>query len=397
MTTEDLRGAGRRWPRPRPGTWPILVARPLGLALVAAGLAVYRDATWSAADIALATVMGLCWACWCVLSTRAGLSRVPLPKVLVIVDLAGAVVSGGLLITLEPEAVIAGVIVIMAVMSAAAELPPLESAGVLAAGALAIAVGDTVTAPAVGTWAIVGWTAMLVAGHLAATTRRSLRIQQAQAEELLAQNQRMQQERERAAELGERTRIAREIHDVLAHSLGALAVQLDVTDSLLTAEPPRTEQAVERVRKARRLAVDGLTETRRAIEALRADTPPLPDALRTLVADQDTATLHVRGTPRTLTAEVTLALLRVAQEALANAAKHAHGRPVAMALRYDADTVGLVVTSGTGGPDGPFAAVPGVSGGYGLAGMRERLLLIGGDLTAGPVDGGWRVHAEVAG
>ncbi|MER5517257.1 hypothetical protein [Streptomyces sp. NPDC002763] len=151
MTTDDLRGAGRRWPPPRPGTSPILVARPLGLALVAAGLAVYPDATWSATEIALVTVMGLCWACWCVLGTRAGLSRVPLPKVLVIVLLAGAVISGGLLITLEPEAVIAGVIVIMAVMSAAVELPPLEGSGVLAAGALAIAVGDTVAAPAVGT------------------------------------------------------------------------------------------------------------------------------------------------------------------------------------------------------------------------------------------------------
>jgi signal transduction histidine kinase len=289
-------------------------------------------------------------------------------------------------------------------MSAAAELLPLESVGVLAAGVLGVAVGDTLATPAVQTWAIMGWSAMLVASHLAGATRRSIGIQHAQAEELLAQNERMQQEREQAAALGERTRIAREIHDVLAHSLAALAVQLDVTDSLLSAEPARTEQAAERVRKARRLAVDGLAETRRAIEALRADAPPLPESLAALVAahggEEAGATLRVVGDPRAVAPEVSLAMLRVAREALVNAGKHAAGRPVAAVLRYGARTVGLTVTSGAESPDRALTAAAGGdsgTGGYGLAGMRERLLLIGGDLTAGPVDDGWRVHAEVAG
>jgi signal transduction histidine kinase len=250
--------------------------------------------------------------------------------------------------------------------------------------------------------------AILLAAYLVGVTRRSVRIQHLQARRLLAEAQEAQEERQRAAALAERARLAREIHDVLAHSLGALVIQLEVIENLLAADPADVTGAAERAGNARRIAKDGLTETRRAIAALRTDTPPLPEALASLAAGHHTAAggiadFLLHGTPRPLGAESTLALLRVAQEALANAAKHAPGRPVRMTLEYLKDRVRLTVVSHgpteVPAPAAPDAAkvptVGGVSGGYGLAGMRERLLLVGGELTAGPCPQGWRVTAEV--
>jgi len=99
--------------------------------------------------------------------------------------------------------------------------------------------------------------------------RRQYQLRARQAEELLAQTRLAQQEHSRAAALDERARIAREMHDVLAHSLGALTVQLDVAEALL--EKGSAEQAVERVRRANRLARDGLAEARDAVAALRRE------------------------------------------------------------------------------------------------------------------------------
>jgi signal transduction histidine kinase len=214
---------------------------------------------------------------------------------------------------------------------------------------------------------------------------------------LLAQQLETQAERKRAAALAERTRIAREIHDILAHSLGDLAIQLEVADALLTDGGDRTG-ALDRVRRAHRLAAAGLVETRRAVHALHSDTPPLPDALAVMVgayreADSDVS-LEVTGSPRPLPAAAGLALVRAAQEALVNAHKHAAGSPVTVLLDYGPEHTLLTVRDGAGD-----AAAPGdgTSGGLGLAGMRERLRLVGGSLTAGPLAGGWTVRAEVPG
>jgi signal transduction histidine kinase len=196
-------------------------------------------------------------------------------------------------------------------------------------------------------------------------------------------------ERERAAALAERTRIAREVHDILAHSLADLSIQLELADALLT-DAGDTTGARDRVRHAHRLAADGLTETRRAVHALRSDTPPLPDALGAL-AGASNASFETTGTPRPLPAAAGLALLRTAQEALVNAAKHAPGTAVSVILRYDPQQTGLTVRNTAGHPQPPDQ----LSGGYGLAGMRERLRLVGGSLTAGSHPGGWTVHAEV--
>lgn len=238
--------------------------------------------------------------------------------------------------------------------------------------------------------AVLGYPAGLLSAVLGGVLRAGRRDREAQDRRLLT-------EQARGAALAERARIAREVHDVLAHSLGGLAIQLEVADALLSGELTETtrEAALQRVRTAHDLATSGLEETRRAVHALRVDAPPLPDSLASLAAGaRENGTdvrLDVHGRPRPLGAGE-VALLRTAQEALVNAAKHAAGSPVAVVLEYgEADTT-LVVTD-----SGPrrAATLRTVDGGFGLAGLRERLELAGGSLAAGPHGAGWRVTARV--
>ncbi|MER5456072.1 histidine kinase [Micromonospora sp. NPDC002389] len=225
--------------------------------------------------------------------------------------------------------------------------------------------------------------------------RREYRLRAEQTALLLEQTSRTQQAQARAAALDERTRIARELHDVLAHSLGALGVQLAVAEAQL-GEQGDVVGATERIRRARRLANDGLAEARAAVAALRTDVPPLPRALGDLVAGfrtdhAATITLRTEGTPRDLPSGAEVSLLRTVREALTNAARHAPGAPVSVALDYRGPRTRLIVENPA--PD-PAGTRPG-PGGHGLTGARERIALVGGTLEAGVVDGAWRVTAEV--
>ncbi|MFI6679419.1 sensor histidine kinase [Kribbella sp. NPDC050470] len=229
------------------------------------------------------------------------------------------------------------------------------------------------------------WTAVLAAFGL---NRRQYEIQVRQTEQLLEQTRRAQSQQSRAAALEERGRIARDLHDVLAHSLGALSVQLELAEALLDERDDRTA-ALDHIRRSRRLAVQGLSEARNAVAALRADdVPEVPQALAALAeqheADHGVAVrATVEGTAQTESG-VTVALLNAAREALTNAAKHSPGQRVDVELRYQ-DGVRLTVRN------------KGVTAGegFGLAGMRERLALVGGTLTAGPDGDDWLVVAEV--
>ena len=136
-----------------------------------------------------------------------------------------------------------------------------------------------------------------------------------------------------AAALDERARIAREIHDILAHTLSALAVQLEGT-RLLVEQRPGDPAAVAALERASGLARDGLEETKRAVGALRGDALPGPEALPRLAADfeRDTGVpcrFEVEGEPVALSPEARLALYRTAQEALTNVRKHAAASSVA--------------------------------------------------------------------
>lgn len=243
------------------------------------------------------------------------------------------------------------------------------------------------------------WTAILVAFGL---NRRQYEVQARQTAQLLEQTQLAQQEHSRAAALDERGRIARELHDVLAHSLGALSVQLELAEALL-AERNDTAGALDRVRRSRKLAVQGLVEARSAVAALRSDeAPALPEAIAALAEQhekdhQTEVTVTKSGTPRPIASGVTVALLGAAREALTNAAKHAPRQPVDIVLDYQ-DGMRLTVRNpGTAWPGGDGTGHALAAGlGFGLAGMRERLALVGGKLDAGPDGDGWLVIAEVA-
>ncbi|WP_163512381.1 sensor histidine kinase [Fodinicola acaciae] len=242
-----------------------------------------------------------------------------------------------------------------------------------------------------GATEIVSDIAVLVVLGAFGLARRQYRIHAQQTQDLLVQTRLAQREKARAAALDERARIAREMHDVLAHSLGALSVQLDVAEALLS-ERGDVENALARVRRSRRLAVDGLAEARAAVAALRADIPPLADALTELAGayarDHDVEVdFQTTGEPVPLSPAAEVSLLRTAREALTNAAKHAPGAPVAMTLAYADGWVRLVVRN-------PALAEE-TGNGYGLAGMRERIALLEGKLRAGWDGECWQVVAEV--
>jgi signal transduction histidine kinase len=192
------------------------------------------------------------------------------------------------------------------------------------------------------------------------------------------------------------------MHDVLAHSLSGMMLQLEAARMLAAADPadPRLPDAIER---AHHLGSAGLTEASRAIGMLRDEELPGPERLPGLAVrfteDQGVpCELTVSGRERPLTSETRLAVYRVAQEALTNIAKHAHPERVRMSLAYEAAATRLTVEDFTAA-DAPHdagsqtAAVPG--GGYGLTGMRERAELLGGELLAAATDQGFRVELRV--
>ncbi|WP_262063483.1 sensor histidine kinase [Streptomyces sp. STR69] len=209
----------------------------------------------------------------------------------------------------------------------------------------------------------------------------------------------------RAEALAERARIARDVHDVLAHSLAGVNMQLEVTDALLeSGDIDRARQAAQR---AQSLVRSGLTEVQRTVGDLREDALPLVETLRSLLASaSDAGTLTVDGPPRELPVRLAQVIVRCAQEALTNAHKYAPGAPVRMRLEYleyaeqqAAETVFEVVNSAPPAGSRPLA---GAGSGMGLVGMRERLDLVGGTVTAGPIvdgddAGGWRVRVVIPG
>jgi signal transduction histidine kinase len=248
---------------------------------------------------------------------------------------------------------------------------------------------------------LLGLPSILLAGLVVGRNWRAYRIQAQQAARLLAQREELEAEQRRADLLDERGRIAREIHDVLAHSLGALGIQIQAARAVL-ADHADIDRAGEILAAAQRMAAEGLVETRRAVHALRADTLPLDEELARASDTHAqryrvTATFDVAGSPGPLPPDATVALLRVAQESLVNAAKHAAGQGVAVRLDYSDSDVRLTVRNDLppGISPGTGAGVSTVNGGYGLTGMRERLRLLNGTLEAGCRENQWIVTAEL--
>lgn len=213
------------------------------------------------------------------------------------------------------------------------------------------------------------------------------------AEALLAQQAATGEARQRAAALAERSRLARDLHDVLAHSLSALAVQLEAT-RLTAISMGAGKTLVDQLASARKLTRIGMLEAHRALQLLRECEAPDLAGLPRLVSEASAmlgipTTLEVQGVPCPLDSDAGLALYRVVQEALTNVAKHA-GRGARATVRLIWTPGGVQISVSDSGGDGVDAALP--SSGCGLTGMVERVTLIGGRLRAGPSDGGFTVH-----
>jgi signal transduction histidine kinase len=266
--------------------------------------------------------------------------------------------------------------------------------GVLGIVSTGLALGDSI-------WTTAVFPGVLLFAFLLGGSRRAHRVEVEQAAALLAKAEELHAEQAKVAALDERTRIAREIHDVLAHSLGALGVNIQLAQAVLTDQHDEG-RAVDLLEQAHRMAAEGLAETRRAVHALRGQTSPLPEGLAELSASHQRrhgapVTFEVTGQPRPLSPDAGLALTRTAQEALVNTAKHAPRRPVAIRLDYSDAHTSLVVTTQLG-EDGHGQAAPAlvtVDGGFGLTGMRERLQLLDGTLSAGRDGDDWVVVAKV--
>ncbi|WP_336159505.1 sensor histidine kinase [Amycolatopsis sp. VC5-11] len=325
------------------------------------------------------------WFGWGLLRDREGLLR--------LIALLVGVVGGALLVPGTSGSDVGVILVCLMVLAAASVVEP-GPAGVVAVFAMA-AVGI-----AERFWEnlLPGGFAVLAAAasYLAGIVRRQRLLHIAQTEMLLVETQVAKEEQARSAALAERARIAREIHDVLAHSMGGLIVQLEAADALLETVPG-ADRARACVIRARGLAGEGLAETRRAIGALRGDKRSLPEFLSALVEDYQAdypdvpMSFEEPAEQSELRPEVTLALQRLGQEALTNVRRHAPGAPVTVSLAVDEEQVELVVRNGA--PSEAERTTTG--GGYGLIGMRERIEQLEGTLHAAAEGPGWTVRARV--
>jgi signal transduction histidine kinase len=261
-----------------------------------------------------------------------------------------------------------------------------------AAGAIAVGVSGRPSEPLISV-------ATAALGGLMLGSGRRAGMEKARQQTLVSvERERAEIEHERAVVLDERNRLAREVHDVLAHTLGALTVQLEALSARADAAGDAPAYLTDGLERTRALAADGLVEARRAEQALRDDAQPLESQIRRL-CDLHGATVELAGTVRPLSPEAGHALYRVAQESLTNAAKHAPAASKSVLLTYGDDGVTLSVENGPGTEPLPELAASG--GGYGLDGIRERVLLLGGEVGAGPrhdddgLAAGWLVTATV--
>lgn len=214
------------------------------------------------------------------------------------------------------------------------------------------------------------------------------------SQRLLAQERAARAAEAESAAMAERARIAREIHDILAHSLSAQTVHLEAT-RMLVERGASQKEVLERVVAARRMAREGLAETRQALSALRGEMAPVEDFLRELIRDEG-ARMDVEGESRLVAAEAGLAVRRVAQEAMTNVRKHAPGAKVVLRLEYLPGQLCLEVRD-FGGCQPVDNSLSATGSGYGLRGMRERAELLGGALDAGPAEEGFVVRLRVPG
>lgn len=216
--------------------------------------------------------------------------------------------------------------------------------------------------------------------------------------EVTAQQSVTAHERSRRTLLEERTTIARELHDVVAHHMSVVAIQAEAAPYRVENPPPELEKAFATIREN---AVAALTELRRVLGVVRAEDYAAPDAPQPTLADLGTLLANVReagldveravtGAVRELPQGVELSAYRIVQEALSNTLRHAPGASARVEIGYVLGGLGLRVVNGP--PPGPAPLRPSPGAGHGITGMRERVAMLNGEMTAGPApDGGYEV------
>jgi signal transduction histidine kinase len=219
-----------------------------------------------------------------------------------------------------------------------------------------------------------------------------------EAKERLSRAERERVERARLAVADERTRIARELHDVVGHSVSVMTVQAAATRRLLRPHQEKEREALLVVEQTGR---EALAEMRRMVGVLRrpeeapalAPQPSLEHVDRLIAQTREAGLpvdLRIEGEPEQLPSSVDLTAYRLVQEGLTNAIKHAGASHAEVVVRYGDGHVELTVTDDGSGDGG------GESGGHGLVGMRERVSVYGGELEAGPLaEGGYRLRAKL--
>ncbi|MEW2622815.1 histidine kinase [Streptomyces sp. NPDC048106] len=216
--------------------------------------------------------------------------------------------------------------------------------------------------------------------------------------EVTAQQTVTEHERSRRTLLEERTTIARELHDVVAHHMSVVAIQAEAAPYRVENPPPELEKAFVTIREN---AVAALTELRRVLGVVRAEEHAVPDAPQPTLADLDGLLANVReagltvdkavtGAVRALPQGVELSAYRIVQEALSNALRHAPGASARVEVAYVLGGLGLRVVNGP--PPAPGPAKPSPGAGHGITGMRERVTMLDGEMTAArTTEGGYEV------
>jgi signal transduction histidine kinase len=231
----------------------------------------------------------------------------------------------------------------------------------------------------------------------------NVRVRRQAQRQVAEEEQRTEDERAARAVLEERSRIARELHDVVAHHMSVIAIQAEAAPIKAPADPVVLKAELAGIRVT---ALAALTELRRILGVLREgdqlpETAPQPDLadLDQLLTSSRAAglavTMTTSGRPPPTLGGIGLAAYRVLQESLSNALRHAPGAAVRVHLAHHGDRLELRVENDPP-PSQPSPAPPRVRGGQGLTGMRERVGAYGGTLTVGPTPGGgWQVAATV--
>ncbi|HSS08499.1 MAG TPA: sensor histidine kinase [Acidimicrobiales bacterium] len=275
----------------------------------------------------------------------------------------------------------------------------------ITAAAVALSVGFSTMHHPFSPADLVSNAVIVAAAWILGDNLRTRRAYTASLEERAARLEREQADNAQRAVNEERARIARELHDVVAHSVSVMVVQAGAARRVLERDPDRASEAMSSIELTGRQALD---ELRRLLGMLRKYGDPVPeltpqprlqdlDALVTQIEEAGLPVdLVVAGEPRPLPSGVDLSVFRIVQEALTNSLKHAGPARATVTLTYRPDELILDITDDGRGLAQHLVDDNGAAAGHGLVGMRERVVLYGGELSAGPrPGGGYEVRARL--